>query len=426
AAAGQGMLAPGAALAALLAEKDIVAPPHADGGRPAAPGARGRSDLLVRLDLLAEAERARFAPGLRARGIDPRAAHQVARIRDELTRLGRRLPGPPQAAAEPDEDALLKLVLLAYPDRVARRRGPGSEAGVMVGGRGVRLDRESVVRAGEFFLALDPREGRRHGTLEARVRIASAVNAEWLEEAFPAQVRRETAVDWDDERGRAVGVVRIMYRDLVLREDRHVAVEPAAAAAALAAALGRRARAFVRADAAASAWLDRLDFLRRWMPERPWPEFSDAELAEVLAAACHGKRTEDEVRRVPLVPFLKGRLTYEQARALDELAPETLTVPSGNRIRLTYEPGRPPVLAVRLQELFGWAETPRVAGGRVPVLLHLLGPNYRPVQVTDDLRSFWSSTYFQVRKDLRARYPKHSWPEDPLTARPEAKGGRRR
>jgi len=129
---------------------------------------------------------------------------------------------------------------------------------------------------------------------------------------------------------------------------------------------------------------------------------------------------------VALVPGLKSRLTHAQNRILDEQAPESLTVPSGNRIRLSYEPDRPPVLAARLQELFGWIDTPRVAGGRVAVVLHLLGPNFRPVQITDDLRSFWATTYFQVRKDLRARYPKHAWPEDPLTAKPEAKGGRRR
>jgi ATP-dependent helicase HrpB len=123
---------------------------------------------------------------------------------------------------------------------------------------------------------------------------------------------------------------------------------------------------------------------------------------------------------------LRGRLTHAQNRLLDEQAPEALTVPSGQRIRLTYTPDRPPLLAARLQELFGWTETPRVAGGRVPVVLHLLGPNFRPVQITDDLRSFWSTTYFQVRKDLRARYPRHAWPDDPLTARAEAKGRRKR
>ena len=123
-----------------------------------------------------------------------------------------------------------------------------------------------------------------------------------------------------------------------------------------------------------------------------------------------------------LANAVRGRLFYPLDRVLDEDAPDAIAVPSGNRIRLDYSANGPPVLAVRLQELFGWTQTPRVVQGRVPVRLHLLGPNYRPVQVTDDLTNFWATTYFQVRKDLRARYPKHSWPEDPLSATAEARG----
>ena len=119
-----------------------------------------------------------------------------------------------------------------------------------------------------------------------------------------------------------------------------------------------------------------------------------------------------------LIPLLEGHLDRHQARELREGAPESLSLPGGRRVRLIYEAGRPPVLAARLQDLFGWTETPRVAGGGVPVLLHILGPNGRPVQVTEDLRSFWTTTYFQVRKDLRGRYPKHSWPDEPLRAQP--------
>jgi len=427
AAAGQGALRAGAALAALLSERDLVLPRGPEAGpRRADPVARGRSDLLVRLDALNEAERRRFAPGLRDSGIDPRGARQVVQVANDLLRSvrrddrGRGEPGPSF-----DDETLLRLVLLAYPDRVARRRAEGGPTAVMVGGRGVRLEPGSVVREAEFFLALDPRDDRRGGATEARVGIASEVQLAWIEEAFPGAIRRERAARYDEERGRVVGLNRLWYRDLILREDAHAAVDPAEAGAALAEALAPRAREFVRQDEAAAAWLDRLDCLRGWMPEAAWPELADAELAEVVAGACQGKRTLDEVRRVPILPPLKAEVPYSQALLMDELAPETIVVPSGNRIRLTYEPGRPPVLAVRLQELFGWAETPRVAGGRVPVLLHLLGPNFRPVQVTDDLRSFWSNAYFQVRKDLRSRYPKHSWPEDPRDARPEARGGRR-
>ncbi|MDR3634627.1 MAG: ATP-dependent helicase HrpB [Isosphaeraceae bacterium] len=409
----------GAALAALLSEKDILAPNYTRDAR-----GRGSSDILVRLDLLHEAERSRFSPGLRDRGVDVAAARRVAKIRDDLLRLARQ--GVRQGTtAEPDEETMLRWLLLAYPDRVTRRRG-GEATGVMVGGRGVRLAPESVVRDAELFLSLDPRQDRRGGTLEARVRIASAVRAEWLEECFPESLRREKTVRYHEGRGKVEVVITLCYRDLPLREDRHAAVDPVDAGDALAEALRPRARELFEADEAAAAWLGRLEFLRRAQPERDWPELDDDALGAVLSDVCAGKRSAEEVRREPLVPALRNRLGYEKSRLLDELAPESLTVPSGSRIRLTYERARPPVLAVRLQELFGWTDTPRVAGGRVPVVLHLLGPNYRPVQVTEDLRSFWSNTYFQVRKDLRARYPRHSWPDDPLTAKPEAKGGRRR
>ncbi len=410
----------GAALAAILSEKDIVPIAGSRG-----PSRRGTSDVLLRLDLLSEAERARFAARLRDQGVDPIAARRVARARDDYLRIARRLHGT-IPGGEPDEETMLRWILLAYPDRVVRRRG-AEATGVMVGGRGVRLARESVVRDHEFFLALDPREDRRSpgSTLEARVRLASAVRVEWLEELFPEALRRERSIQFDEERQRAVGVNSVWYRDLLLREDRHSKVEPSEASEALAAALTKQALAFVQQDEAAAEWLARLEFLRCAMPEAGWPDFDEPMLAAVVAEACSGHRTAEEVRRTALAPLLRSRLPHAMARSMDELAPEGLTVPSGNRIRLSYPRDRPPVLAVRIQELFGWSQTPRLAGGRVAVVLHLLGPHFRPVQVTEDLQSFWATTYFQVRKDLRARYPKHSWPEDPLTARAEARGGRR-
>src|SRR5262249_24992008 len=152
------------------------------------------------------------------------------------------------------------------------------------------------------------------------------------------------------------------YRDLLLREDRTAAIEPTEAAAALAAALGGRAAELFRTDETAGRWLARLALLVRWMPEAGWPEFDDAVLAHLLSSACGGKRSVQEFARAGLVSLLQGHLTYSQSRLLDEQAPEALTVPSGSRIRLAYPPDRPPVLAVRLQELFGWIETPRLAG----------------------------------------------------------------
>jgi ATP-dependent helicase HrpB len=418
-----GLLREGAALAALLSEKDILARVK---HRDAIPAWHGSSDVLIRLDRLEEAERAGFTPRLRDRGIDPAAARQVARVRDDLLRIGRRMGAPRLEGHEPNEDDLLRMVLLAYPDRVVLRRGGDGSTGVMVGGRGVRLDPGSVVREAELFLALDPREHRRGGTLEARVGIASAIRVEWLEESFGHAIRREKTVEFDESKGRVIGIATLSYLGLPLREDRNVPVPAELAGEALALALAPLGRAFFERDETCENWLARFDLARRFLPDGGWPDLDEADWSELIEHACRGKRSLAELAPGSLLGLLKSRLSYAENQRLDEMVPEALVVPSGNRIRLSYPPDGPPSLAVRLQELFGWPETPRIAGGRMAIVLHLLGPNYRPVQITDDLKSFWAGAYFQVRKDLRARYPKHAWPDDPLKASAEARGGRRR
>ena len=320
----------------------------------------------------------------------------------------------------------MRQLLLAYPDRVCRRRGSDPNSGVMVGGAGVRIARESAVNKAEFFLALDARRDARSASREALVRLASAIEASWLEEFFPQSIRKEREVVFDESRGRVVAHGQTFYRDLLLREDQDAHVDPRDAGRVLAEALRPRAREIFSNDEAAATWLNRLALLREAMSEHPWPAMDDAMLGEILAAACEGKRSVDEVLRGSLVQYLQSAVHYPLDRIFQTEAPEAVEVPSGSRIRLQYAGGKTARLAVRLQELFGLKQTPRIAGGRVAVVLELLGPNYRPVQVTEDLASFWKNTYPQVRKDLRARYPKHAWPEDPLSAPPQAKGGRKR
>jgi ATP-dependent helicase HrpB len=161
------------------------------------------------------------------------------------------------------------------------------------------------------------------------------------------------------------------------------------------------------------------------MPDLQLPAFDESELRELLAWLCAGCRSFADLRNADWLSALQGKLTHPQRQGVEREAPERLLVPSGSRLALRYEVGRPPVLAVRIQEVFGLRDTPRIAGGRVRVLLHLLAPNYRPQQVTDDLTSFWANTYPQVRKELRARYPKHAWPEDPMSAAPERRPRRK-
>lgn len=415
----RGMLRTGATIAAILSEKDFVVD-HRRGVRARegrrGPTMKGDSDLLIRVEAIDRPPNDDT--------IDRAALQQAIKARDEFLRIAQR--DARQADRAGDDEAMLRLALLAYPDRVCRRRGNDPLSAVMVGGGGVRLAPESVVHEAEFFVALDARQDHRAQAQQATVRIASAIEERWLEDLFPQSIRTERAAEYDEARQRVVGSVRTYYRDLLLQDEAHAAVDPIEAGRILGRALRPRAAELFGQDADAAAVLDRVALLRQHMAEHPWPAFDDAELGEILEEACAGKRSVEELRRSGLADRLRGRLHYPLDRLLDQHAPTTVTVPTGNRIRIEYSATQPPVLAVRLQELFGMSDTPRIAGGRVPLTVHLLGPNFRPVQITSDLASFWKNTYPQVRKDLRARYPKHSWPDDPLTAKPQAKGGARR
>jgi ATP-dependent helicase HrpB len=423
----RGVAAEAALLAALLAERDPFRSAERQMGerRPAQPS---RSDLLDRLEDLAAFERRSVWP----ENLNPGAARQVLRARDQLADLIRRELVSPPAAVPPGKDReepLLRALLAAYPDRLARRREPGSPRAVMVGGRGVILGDESAVRGPELFLCVDLAEpaGARPGapasSSEARVRRASAVEAAWLP---PEQLSTGIELGFDPQRERVIAWKRTRYEDLVIAEaEVPVPVDEAAAQTLAAAAAEHLDRALPLDDPAVAAFLARVRSLAHWRPELALPAFDEPEIRALLPLLAAGRRSFADLRRAPLRDVLEGLLSREQREALEREAPEHLPVPSGSRIRLAYEPGRPPVLAARIQELFGLAETPRVAGGRIPVLLHLLAPNGRPQQVTHDLRSFWETTYQQVRKELAGRYPKHAWPQDPWTATPQRRPGRR-
>ena len=277
--------------------------------------------------------------------------------------------------------------------------------------------------AAELFLCVDVEGGRAGALAEALVRKASEILPEWL----PAE-RLRTAVDleFDAGRERVAAWKRTRYEDLVIAEAEIPPPDAAETARVLAAAAAERLdRALALDDPAVAAFLARVRSLAEWCPELALPRFTDEELSELLPALAAGRKSFAELRRAPLLDVLSGALSHEQREALRRQAPERLAVPSGSQIAIAYSPGGPPVLAARIQEMFGLAETPRIALGRIPVLLHLLAPNGRPQQVTHDLRSFWENTYPQVRKELAGRYPRHAWPQDPWNARPERRPQRR-
>jgi ATP-dependent helicase HrpB len=300
----------------------------------------------------------------------------------------------------------------------------------MIGGIGIRLAPETLTPAlarAELFLATDVHHDPRNRKAESLVRTATPLDEATLRRLMPDDFRSETAVEYSTARNKPVSMNRIYFRDLLIRETQGD-IDAASAGDVLAQALAPQAYKLFHENAAARKILARVAFLRYYMPEHPWPPFDLPQMQDLLAQAAAGKRSLEQLTESPaLANALRSALVYPLDRLVEQHAPETLEVPTGNRIKIEYAlapPDKEPfaVLAVRLQELFGWTETPRIAGGRVPLLLHLLSPGYRPVQITSDLRSFWAKAYFEVRKDLRVQYPKHSWPEDPLTAKAVAKG----
>jgi ATP-dependent helicase HrpB len=304
----------------------------------------------------------------------------------------------------------MRCLLAGFPDRLARRRDVGSDKGLMVGQRGVKLSPRSLVTSAELFLCIDV-DG---AAADALVHQASAVERSWLP---PDQLRTADELFFHPSQRQVAARRRVYWDDLLLEESpAQVPKSDEAAELLFQAAAAQWDRVFPNGDDAVATFVDRVRCLSAWMPEMGLPTFDTDQLHAVLRQLCEGRRSFDELRKAPWLAALHGQLNHEQLRLLDRQAPERIQVPSGNRIRLVYEPGRPPVLAVRIQEVFGLRETPRIAGGRVRVLLHLLAPNMRPQQVTDDLESFWASTYESVRKELKRRYPKHSWPDDPLSA----------
>jgi ATP-dependent helicase HrpB len=407
--------APRVALAAaLLSERD----PFERGGNqtPRKRRAGSHSDVLDRVEAL-EAFEADGITSFAIGTLNVGAARFLLRARDQLLRTLRQesvsLPGE---ADLPANDAVLRSLLVAYPDRVAVRRDADPSKGLMVGGRGVRLAPWCGVSASELFLCIDVDADPK----ETLVRQASSIERAWL------PMTTATEFSFEEKSERVIARKNLYYDDLLLESsDAHLPRSDEVTRILIEAARERLSRVLPEADSAAGAFLVRLRWLRDAMPELALPECGDAEMRELLPWACAGCRSFAEVRRADWLGLLQGKLTAAQAQAVEREAPELLQVPSGSRLALQYVPGRPPILAVRIQEIFGWRDTPRLAGGRVRVLLHLLAPNQRPQQVTDDLASFWNNTYQVIRKELRIRYPKHAWPEDPWNA-PAEKRPRRK
>ncbi|GAA4699289.1 ATP-dependent helicase HrpB [Nocardioides nanhaiensis] len=376
-----------------------------------------------------------LAEGVRAPGGDLVAAlRQVRRDgpgsgewRRAVRRLEQALPTGPSATALPDDVAVGAVVALAHPERVARLRPGSTSTYASVGGTGMVLERgrgDGAALAGLPWLAVAEAD-RRPGQRDALVRAAAPLTEDLALEAAASRWDERDEVVWQQGGLRARRVTRLGSIELASVPLTRPPTE--LVTAAVREGLRREGLEALPWSAGARSLRRRLAFLRTALGE-PWPDVDDEALLTGIDAWLGPElarvRTARDLGRVDVLGALRRLLPWPEAGRLDELAPERLPVPSGATAAVDYD-GEQPVLAVRVQEAFGWQETPRLAGGRVPVLVHLLSPARRPVAVTADLASFWATGYPAVRAELRGRYPKHAWPEDPLTAEP-TRGPRRR
>jgi ATP-dependent helicase HrpB len=400
---GAGPLA--ADLAALLSERDLLR--GLSGGRDA--------DIRTRLEILRGESRASDAD---------RVALQAARAQSrDLMRQLERAAGPRVDAPTPSVGTLLAL---AFPDRIGALRPGGEGRYTLANGRGAHFAQAQSLARQALIVAVDLDDRER----DARILLAAPLERGALEAVLPERLEWRETVEWS-RREQAVLARRELRFDQLLLETRPLAEPPAQRALeAMLAGVRELGIAALPWDRDTRDLQARVAFVRQLgSPYGTWPDLSDEALAEGLgtwlAPWLAGLTRREHLARLPLAEALRSRLGWERQRELDALAPAHLAVPSGSRVRVDYLDESAPAVAVRLQEVFGLAATPRLGGGRVPVTFKLLSPARRPVQVTRDLESFWRRGYAEVRKDLRGRYPKHHWPEDPLAAEP-VRGVRRR
>jgi len=381
---GQARLA--AELAALLSDRDLLPPGSG-------------SDLGLRLDVLRRGH--------------PRVSQ--ARLQP-LRQLADSLSGRTASRRSESAASIGELLALAFPDRIAQARG-GRGRFLLSNGRGAFVPEDDPLAGAPWLVAVEL-DGKAR---EARIFLAAPISQGELETALGARIEEVETANWDEARGRVVALRQRRLGALVLAQSELSQPPAAVLEAGLLAAVRARGLDALPWTPAARQWQARVLCLHRLFPD-DWPKLDDASLLDQLddwlSPFLHGARSWRDIERLDLLTALKNWLGFARWSALDRLAPATMTIPTGRQVALDYQAEGGPVLATKLQSVFGWKTTPTIADGRLPVVLHLLSPAGRPLAVTADLESFWRNAYPEVRKDMRGRYPKHPWPEDPLTAAP--------
>jgi ATP-dependent helicase HrpB len=369
------------------------------------------SDLAQHIHALRFAREKRYdRRACEAVGVNGVACRQVWASVDHLRRACERI-GWDNLDRRPSMAELIRCVVVSFPDHLAVRREKGTLVCRLPGGSHGELAKSSSVRDARLLVAAECRHiGSGKGS-RVQLSLACEVREEWLPELFPGLMRQETEVVWNDLR-RAVEKHRRDYcGELLLGRATIPEIEPDLAAAVLAREILSRKLVLSGRDANCKAWLRRVAWLREALPQNELIAYDEDEMEIILAEFAHGARRYGELKNKPLLPFLRNAMSWADQQYVDEMAPPTLPLPSGRKLRIDYRAGHAPRGRARIQELFGLTETPSVGGGKIRVTIELLGPNMRPVQITDDLAGFWRELYPKVRIELKRRYPRHDWRE---------------
>jgi ATP-dependent helicase HrpB len=342
-------------------------------------------------------------------GIHAVTARQVGPLFQQFLEIAKREKLDTSQRDIPDE-ALHKCILIGFSDRVARRVDLGTLRCELVHGRRGNLARESVVQNSPLLVPAEVREVEgKDKTVNTLLNLATAIEEKWLRELFPDDVAGSPRVFYDAATKRVYAEEQLRFRDLVIG-TRRVEPPPSGEAARLLADEVLTGRLILNEwDHAAEQWILRLNLLSRWCPELGLPPLTEAERRHVIEQICHGAFSYKEIKDKPVKGILKSWLSPAQEELLEKHAPERLTLANGRTPKVSYDPGNPPHIALRIQELYDVTATPKIAMGRVAVLVHILAPNTRPVQITQDLAGFWREHYPRVKQELQRKYPKHVW-----------------
>lgn len=405
AAAHEGCLEEAALAAAVLGERPVVRP-----GTALTPRDGLQSDLLAVVDVLRDAHAAGFRPAFcEEHGIlggPARQAWAAARI---LLTAALRL-GWSAAPAKDRAQAFGRSVLAAFPDRFARRRDAGTLLCELRHCRSAELARESCARDAHLLVAAEIREvGGRGRPLKSLLSLVTEVREEWLLDLFPDAWQCEDTTFWDERRHQVLRRVRTTCLGVTL-EDREVqTVDPHQAAELLADQLATGSLPLHGWTREVEEWVERVRWTATVFPERALIRYDETDRAVIYRDLCVGASRYREVKDKPCLDIVRRALAWDDIRFVEEMAPGALPLPGGRRLRLEYHAGQPPKGRARIQDLYGLQQTPRVAAGRVAVLIEILAPNMRTVQITDDLEGFWREGYPRARKELARKYPKHEW-----------------